>query len=110
MEIFRTWALVRYQAYPKPLLVLENDVVNDAILLTLLGIHDEITFDVALDLFQPLPGVFRDQLTSDFPHSQDLARVNVNFRRLSRKSRHERLVDQNTRSRKRKTFLGCSRR
>ena len=36
---------------------LEDDVVDDAVFLALLGVHDEVALDVAFDLFQHLAGV-----------------------------------------------------
>ncbi len=51
------------------LLVLEDDVIDNAIFLGLIGIHDEVALDIALDLLQWLSTVFREQLIGNLAHA-----------------------------------------
>ena len=67
------------------LLVFKNDVVDDAVFFALLRVHDEVALHVALDLLQPLTGMLGDKLAGDLAHAQNLARVDVDIGRLSRK-------------------------
>ena len=47
-----------------------NDLIDDAVILALLGIHDEITFYVLFDFFQFLAGMLGHNLVHDFAHPQ----------------------------------------
>src|SRR5581483_706061 len=56
---------------------LVNDVVNYAVFLALFGIHNEVSFDIFLDLVQQLARVPRHYLVHQLTHADDLAGVNV---------------------------------
>ena len=77
----------------------ENDVVNYAVFFALLRIHNEIALDIALHLLQALASVFLEQLAGNLAHAQDFAGMDVDIGRLARKSRHQRLVNENARCR-----------
>lgn len=65
------------------LLVLVDDVVDDAVFLALLDVHDEVAFHVALDLFQQLAGMLGQYLVSNFAHTQNFAGMDIDVGRLS---------------------------
>src|SRR5690242_13898638 len=59
------------------LLMFPNDLIDDAVVLALLGIHDEIAFHVLFNLLQLLTGMLRHDLVHDLAHAQNLARMNI---------------------------------
>jgi len=65
------------------LLVLKDNVVHDAVVFSLVGVHDEIAFDVPFHLFQRLAAVLGEQLVRDLAHAQDFTRMDIDVRRLS---------------------------
>src|SRR5258707_9599376 len=80
------------------LLVLINDVVNDAVLFGLLCVHYKVTLNVFFHLFQLLSGVLGNELAGDFPHTQDLSSMYINICGLAPNARHQGLVNKNPRS------------
>jgi hypothetical protein len=51
------------------LLMLKDDVVDDAVFLRLIGIHDEVALHVALHLLEGLSAVLGKQLIRDLAHT-----------------------------------------
>src|SRR5690348_11285905 len=68
------------------LLMLIDNVVDYPIFLSLLRIHDEVTFYILLHLLQPLPGMPGQHLVGDFPHAQNLPCMYINICSLATKA------------------------
>src|ERR1700721_1540719 len=71
-----------------------NDLIDDAVFLGLLGVHDEVAFYVALNAIERLACVFCHQGVGDFADAKNLTRVNVDVLSLAAKTAHGRLVNQ----------------
>src|SRR6185312_12496507 len=66
------------RCFRSALLVLEDNIVNDAVFLSPAGGHDEVPLHVLLDAADFLPGVLGQNLIGNRPQPQNLPGVNVN--------------------------------
>ena len=71
-----------------------DNLVYEPVFFRLRGIHDEIALNIPLDLFQGLARVLGQDVVRDFPHTEDLAGLNIDVRRLARQPAHRRLMNQ----------------
>src|SRR5262245_64889829 len=76
-------------ATPRVPLVRLDDPVDDAVLLRLLGAHEEVPVGVLGDLLERLAGVLGDDLVELPAHHDDLARVDLVCRLLLEKKKRE---------------------
>jgi hypothetical protein len=67
--------------------VLENNLVDHPVVLGLLGIHDEIAFDVFFDAVDRLPAVLGQKLVDGGAHAQDFFGVKIDVGGLARRAR-----------------------
>ena len=73
-----------------------DDAVDDVVLRRLLGAHEVIVLGVLGDLLERLPGVLGDDLVEALADVDDLARVDLDVRRLALEPARD-LVDQDLR-------------
>src|ERR1700761_3003705 len=85
-----------------------DNLVDDAVFLGLLGIHDEVALHIALDAIERLACVLGHQGVGDFTDAKDFASVNVDVGGLTAEASHGRLMDQNARVGKREPLTLCS--
>src|SRR5215469_271048 len=88
--------------------MLEDDLINHAVLLRLLRIHDVIAVDILFNAVDRLARVLRQQLVDRRPHAQNFLGVQIDVGGLAPESTHPRLVDQYPRIGKRKAFFGSA--
>ena len=72
----------------QPLLVFVNDVVDDAVFLRLLRVHDEVALHVLLNFVELLAGVLGQDLVGNLAHAQNFAGVDVDVCRLAAEASH----------------------
>ena len=71
-----------------------NDLIDDAVLFGLRGVHDEITFNVALDAFERLPGMSRYKAVGDLANTKNLASVDIDISGLAGEAAQRRLMNE----------------
>src|SRR5579871_1067554 len=76
-----------------------DDLVDQAVVDGLIGLHDVIAIDVAGDALDGLAGGVGQDIVQRFAHAQDFLRVDVDVGGLPGQSAHGRLVDQDARVR-----------
>ena len=90
-------------------LLLDEHVVDEAVLLGLVGAHEVVALGVGLDALDRLPGVLDQELVQLVARPQDLLGVDVDVGRLAREAA-QRLVDHDARVRQRVALaLGAGR-
>src|SRR5260370_41998578 len=70
-----------------------DDAVDHAVLPRLFGPHDVVAIDIARHAVDGLSRRLGEQLVQRLAHPQDLPRIDIDFRSLSRQALHRRLVD-----------------
>src|SRR5437588_1750425 len=70
-----------------------DDLVDDPVLLGLLGRHDEVTVRIVRDLLEGLPGVLGQDLVEQLPVTEDLLGLDLDVHGLALRAA-VRLVDQ----------------
>src|ERR1051325_9557058 len=76
------------------LLAVRNHLVNQPVFLRLLGAHNAVALDIALDVFNRLTAVLGQYLAGERAHAHDLFGVYANVGRLTGKPADGRLVNQ----------------
>src|ERR1035437_2266847 len=74
-----------------------DNLIDDAVFLGLLRVHDEVPLHVALDAVQRLLGVLGNQVVGNLADAQNLSRVNVDVGGLAAQSAHRGLMNENSR-------------
>ena len=76
--------------------MLEDDLVDHAVLFGLVGVHDVVAFDVFFDALDGLAGVLGEQRVNRGPHTEDFLGMQVDVGGLAAQAAHPWLVNQNT--------------
>src|ERR1039457_7411859 len=76
-----------------------DDLIDDAVFLGLLRVHDEVPLHIPFDAIQRLIGVLGDQIIGNLADAQNLARMNIDVGGLAAQAPHRGLMNEDARVR-----------
>ena len=88
--------------------VLENDLVDHAVIFGLFRVHDVVTFYILFDAFDGLTGMLRENAVDGGAHAENFFGVKIDVGSLSAEAAHPRLVNQDPGIRQGEPFFGSA--